>query len=452
MRSFCFWRWRKAEDEDLDRELQAHLDIATEERVNAGIPLRDARRAARHEFGSITSTREDLRNMRTGAAIERLWREARHAARRLLRSPAFTLATVLTLALAIGANASIFAVVYRVVLKPLPYGASERLVALEFSVPARNVAKVYYIPSRLYFQYLDRAHTLDGLALYVGTNELTFTGQGSPERIHVSRTTASLSSVLRVAPSVGRWFTDSESEPGASPAAVLSHGFWVRRFAQDPNVVGRSITLDGVPTVVVGVMPTSFAFPDPRVDVWIPAPYVTRSTATDGYAFAAVGRLREGATLAEARSELTRLAVELDPSYPNNGYKGLVSTAATLLDATVGNATVTLWILLTAVGLVLVVACGNVANLFLVRAEVRQQEIAMRRALGAGNREVAQYFLAESTLLSLAGGTLGVAVAWLALHMLVAFGPGVGPWWTSLPRIMKSASTPSCAHSPWRSV
>ena len=168
--------------------------------------------------------------MRTGAALERLWQETRHATRRLRRSPAFALATVLTLALAIGANAAIFAVVYRVVLNPLPYGASNRLVALEFSIPIRNLATVYYILFRLYFQYLERAHTLDGLALYVATNELTLTGQGNPERIRVSRTSSSLASVLRVTPAIGRWFNESEMAPGASPAAVLSHGLWVRRF------------------------------------------------------------------------------------------------------------------------------------------------------------------------------------------------------------------------------
>jgi len=373
--------------------------------------------------------------MTTGTALERLWQETRHAARRLLRSPAFTTATVLTLALAIGANASIFAVVYRVVLNPLPYGQSERLVALEFSLPRANVRKVYYIPSRLYFQYVERARTLDGLALYLATGELTLTGQGGPERIRVSRTTASLASVLRVAPAIGRWFNADEAVPGASPAAVLAHGFWARRFGQDPNVVGRSITLDGVPTVVLGVMPVSFAFPDSRVDVWVPASNVTRTTATDAYAFAAIARLRDGATIAEARSELTRLAADVDPSYPNNGYRALVSTATTLLDATVGSIAVTLWILLASVGLVLLVACANVANLFLVRSEMRQREIAMRRALGAGTRAIAQYFLTESTLLSLGGGAIGLALAWGAVHMLVAFGPAVGPGWANLPRL-----------------
>jgi len=435
MRDLRFWRWRKAADDDLDRELEVHLELATEERLEAGITQRDAQLAAHREFGSVALTKEELRDMRTGAALERVWQEARYAVRRLLRSPAFTLATVLTLALAIGANASIFAVVYRVVLNPLPYHQSERLVALEFSLPIRNVAKVYYVPSRLYFQYVDRAHTLDGLALYLPTNELTLTGQGSPERIRVSRTTSSLASVLRVTPAIGRWFSEHEAAPGASPAAVLSHGFWLRRFGQNPNVIGRPITLDGVPTIVVGVMPAPFAFPDPRVDVWIPAPYVTRTTATDGYNFAAIARLRDGATIAETRSELTRLAVDLDPSYPNNGYKALVSTATNLLDATVGSISVTLWILLAAVGLVLLVACANVANLFLVRSDVRQREITMRRALGAGTRAIALYFLTESTLLSLTGGATGLALAWGAVHILVAFGPTAGPWWASLPRL-----------------
>src|SRR5256712_1172612 len=411
MADFRFWRWRQLEDDDLDRELEVHLALEVEDQVEAGVPLRDAQLAARRAFGSVALTKEELRDMRTGAALERLWQETRHAARRLRRSPAFALATVLTLALAVGANATIFAVVYRVVLNPLPYGASDRLVALEFSIPIRNLSTVYYIPSRLYFQYVERAHTLDGLALYVATNELTLTGQGNPERIRVSRTSSSLASVLRVTPAIGRWFNESEMAPGASPSAVLSHGLWVRRFGQDPNVIGRPIPLDGVPTVVVGIMPASFAFPNPRVDVWVPAPYVTRTTATDAYAFAAVGRLRDGATLAQAQSELTRLAVDLDPSYPNNGYKVLVSTARTLLDATVGGIAVTLWILLVAVGLVLVVACAHVAHPFLVRSEAKQREIAVRRALGAGNRAIAHYFLTESALLCAVGGAIGLALA-----------------------------------------
>jgi len=367
--------------------------------------------------------------MASGAALERLWQETRYAARRLRRSPAFSLATVLTLALAIGATASIFAVVYRVVLHPMPYGAPDQLVALQFSFPTRSVPTVYYLPSRLYFQYQDRARTLSGLAMYMGTTEATLSGEANPERIRVSRTSSSLASVLQVTPAEGRWFSEAETAPGAAQVAVLSHGVWARRFGQDPRVIGRSITLDGVPTLIVGLMPASFAFPDARVDVWVPAPFATKTTATDAYVFALVGRLQRGATIAAARTELTSLAIDLDPSHPNNGYRALASTAIGLLDATVGNTAVTLWTLLAAVGLVLLVACANVANLMLVRSDAKQREIAMRRALGAGRRAIVHYYLTESALMCLAGGTIGLMLAWGAVQLLVALGPA------NLPRL-----------------
>ncbi len=356
--------------------------------------------------------------------------EIRQAARRLVRAPAFTLATISTLALAIGASGAIFAVVHRVVLNPLPFDESDRLVALRYAMPSRNVSAVYSIPSRFYYEYLDRARTLDGLAFYwpINPGEVTLTGRGDPERIRFIAATPSLASVLRVAPAHGRWFTESEGVPGAAPVAVLSHGLWLRRYSQDLGIVGAVVTLDGVPTMVVGIMPPSFAFPDPRIDVWTPAP-LSRTIANDGYQFGGVARLRGGATIESVRTELTQLTVGLEGAYPANGYKALVSTATTLIDATVGDISRTLWILLASVGLVLLVACANVTNLFLVRSEARQREIAVRRALGAGGRAVARYFLSESMLLSLMGGALGLAIAWAAVRMVVLFGP------VNLPRL-----------------
>jgi putative ABC transport system permease protein len=354
-----------------------------------------------------------------------------HAARRLMRAPAFTLATIATLALAIGANSAIFAVVHRVVLNPLPFGDSHRLVALRFAMPSRNVSAVYSIPSRFYYEYLDRARTLDGLAFYVpATNpgELTLTGRGDPERVRFVAATPSLLSVLRVAPAHGRWFTESEGVPGATPVAVISQGLWFRRYGQDRRVLGSVVTLDGVPTTIIGIMPASFRFPDPRVEVWTPAT-LSRATANDGYQFGGIARLRAGATIENARTELTRLTAGLESAYPANGYKALVSTAATLLDATVADVSRTLWILLASVGLLLLLACANVANLFLVRSDARQREIAVRRALGAGGRAVARYFLTESLLLSLLGGALGVALAALAVRLVALFGPA------NLPRL-----------------
>jgi predicted permease len=427
---FRFWRWRQRDDDEMDREFDVHLALEVEEQLKAGVPLPDAQFAARRAFGSVALAKEELRDMRTGATLERLARELRHAVRRLVRSPAFMLAAVLTLALAIGANVAIFAVVHRVVLNPLPYGDSGRLVALDHGFPSRNIRSGIGLTAQVFYQYLDRAHSLESLATY-RADERTLTDQGNPERIRVSRTTPSLVRVLSVSPEQGRWFTEDESLPGASPVGVLSHGLWVRRYSQDPGVIGRVVTLDGVPTAVVGVMPASYAFPDPRVDIWIPDA-MSRATAasTAGvYDFSGVARLRKGATIEEARTELTRLAAELAPANPGQGYDRLVSTATTLIDATVGPVSQTLWILWASIGLVLLVACANVANLFMVRSEAKQREVAVRRALGAGVGGIAGYFLAESAWLAFIGGALGLVLAAGAVRLLVALGP------TNLPRL-----------------
>jgi putative ABC transport system permease protein len=367
---------------------------------------------------------------RRAGRMDGMMQEIRFAARRLLRAPAFTVATIVTLGLAIGANSAIFALVQRVVLNPLPYGEPDRIIALRYAMPSRNVSAVYSIPSRFYYQYLDRARTLESLALYWPVNraEATLTGRGDPERIGFIAATPSLLSVLRLTPAHGRWFNDSEGLPGGAPVAVLSHRLWQRRYHQDPGAIGAVVTLDGVARTVIGIMPATFAFPDARTDVWIPAP-LNRATANDGYQFGAVARMRDGVTIDRVRNEVTVLTVGLDGSYPANGYKALVSTATTLIDATVGDISRTLWMLLAAVGLVLLVACANVTNLFLVRSDVRQREIAVRRALGAARGSVARYFLSESLLLSLIAGVIGLALAWGAVRAVVLFGPA------NLPRI-----------------
>jgi putative ABC transport system permease protein len=354
--------------------------------------------------------------------------EIRHAARRLMRSPTFTIASVLTLALAIGANASIFAVVYRVVLNPLPYGESDRLVSLDFGMPVRNIPRgINSLTGQLYYQFMDRARTIESLAVYQ-IDETTLTGQGTPERIRIARTTASLMTTLRVNVARGRWFATGEETPGAAAVTVLSHGLWSRRFGQDPGVVGRAILLNGVPTTVIGVSQPRFGFPDSKIELWMPMP-LSRATANSSYSYTGLARLRGGATVADVQSELTRLSNELHHTYPGNGYDAIVSTATTLIEATVGRVSRALWILLASVGLVLLIACVNVANLFLVRSETRQREVAVRRALGAGGRAIARYFLSESTLLSLAGGAIGLLLAWGGITLLVAYGPA------NLPRL-----------------
>jgi putative ABC transport system permease protein len=358
--------------------------------------------------------------------------EIRQAVRRLVRTPVFTVAAGLTLAVAIAANTAIFAVVQRVVLNPLPYPESGDLLRIEHGIPRINVPSGIGMTSGLYYQY-QQAHTLEGIAIH-RAGEATLVGRGEPIRIQVARTTPTLASVLRVPPALGRWFTDEEGAPGAPLVAILSHGLWVRRFGADPGVLGAAMTLDGVSASVIGVMPASFGYPDARTEVWLPAP-ISRATGFGlPFGYVGVARLRSAATLAQARAELNGLIRDLPRAYPGDRgvlgnviTGGLNSTPITLKDATVGNASRALWILLAAVGVVLLVACANVANLFLVRSEARQREVAVRRALGASGGSLARFFLTESALLSAAGGVIGLALASGAVRMLVSWGPATLP-------------------------
>jgi putative ABC transport system permease protein len=417
---------RRQLDDEMRQEVDTHLALIEDEERANGATDGSARRQARARFGSPLVHRENALDSVVATWLEDTAKETGFAARRLWRSPAFTLAAVLTLALAIGANASIFAVVHRVLLNPLPYGDSSRLIALDYGVPAANISSgINFMTWQLYYQLADHATTLDGVAVY-DTGEATLAGNGEPERIRISHATPSLVPVLRVPPDLGRWFTEQEGVPGTPPVVVLSHGLWVRHYGSDPAVLGRSVTLDGVPTTVICVMPAGFAFPNARIDVWTAA-QSTRATASFLFVVTGVARLRDGMTIENARAEMTALIADLARVSPNQ--TGMMSTALRLQDAIVGGVANGLWIVLASVALVLLVACANVANLFLVRSEARRREVAVRRALGAGRAGIARYFLAESLILSTAGAVIGVGLAWAASEVLVAFGP------SSLPRL-----------------
>jgi predicted permease len=327
---------------------------------------------------------------------------------------------VLTLALAIGANVSIFAVVQRVLQNPLPYGDPDRLIALDYAVPAQHVSSGLTSMSwQLYHQLADHAQTLGGIAAY-DTGDVTVTGVGEPERIRVSHATPTLASVLRVDTAIGRWFSSEEGVPGGPEVVVLSHGFWARHFAGDPSILGRRVVLNGLPATVVGVMPPAFVFPEPGIEMWLPA-QSTRASASFLFLVTGVARVRDGVTLADARAEITTLIAALARVSPNQ--YGIVSTALPLRDAMVGRVADMLWMLLASVGLVLLVGCANVANLFLVRSEARQREIGVRQAIGASAGRIAHYFLAESALLSIAGTAAGLLLAWGAVRLLVVLAP-----------------------------
>src|SRR5262252_967775 len=425
---------RRELDDELQQEVQTHLAFIEDEARANGDSAGAARQQARARFGNPLVHREQALDGVVATCVESAWKELGFAARRLLRSPAFTIAAVLTLALAIAANAAIFAVVERVLLNPLPYPDSDRLVTLDHGALAFNRPRGFGITRGYYYLYLERAHTLDSLAIYAGETA-TLTGTGEPERIGLTRATPSLASVMRVQPVTGRWFTEEEGRPGAPPRVVLSHGFWSRRFGGDPHVLGRTIALSGVSYEVIGVMPASFEFPDTRTEAWA-ALQITRTMGFGIWLYNGVARLRDGVSVVDARNEMTRLIPDVTNAFPgdpfaigNSTMLKAIAATRTLKDALIGDVATGLWIVLAAVSLVLLVACANVANLFLVRSEVRQREVSVRRALGAGRAGIARYFLAESLLLSTGGGLLGLVIAWAAVQFLVANGP------VTLPRL-----------------
>ena len=413
-------------DHEFAAELESHLQAHIDDNVRGGMTRYEAQRWALLTLGGMAMTKDAYQAQRGLPWLENIARDLRHAMRTLRRSPAFAGAAVLTLALAIGANVAIFTVVYRVLLNPLPYGDSQRLIALDYGVPTRNISSgIVFMTWQLYYQLADRAKTLDGVAAYFNGGA-TLSGSGNPERLISAQVTPSLAAVLRVRPALGRWFVEEEGVTGAPPVAVLSHGLWARRYGFDPHIVGQSIRLNGVPTQVIGVMPPGFAFPDARTDMW-QAAQSTRASASFLFTLIGVARLRDGATIDSARAEMTALIANLARTSPNQG--GMVAAPIGLQQFTVGRVADTLWILLASVGLVLLVACANIANLFLVRSEARQREVAVRQALGASRRAIARYFLAESALLSIAGGAVGLGIAWGAVQLVIAFGPA------NLPRL-----------------
>jgi putative ABC transport system permease protein len=423
---------RRQLDDELRQEVETHLALLEEEARANGASDGGARRHARTRFGSGLAHREQALDGVMATTLENTWKEIGFAARRLLRSPAFTVAAVLTLALAIGANAAIFAVVERVLLNPLPYPESDRLIDVTHTATRLSLGPTMGITRGYYFLYRERAHTLEGITLY-DTIGATLTGDGDPQRIRVTRATTSFASVMRVWPAVGRWFTEEEDRPGAPPRVVLSYGLWMRRYGGDRGVIGKPISLSGVSTEIVGVMPQSFAFPDATVDAWTMG-QITREMGFGIWLYNAVGRLRDGVSVDDARRELNALVPDVVRAFPgdpfaqaNSSFLGVVSVPRTIKEAMVGDVSRALWIVLAAVGLVLLVACANVANLFLVRSEARQRELAVRLAIGAGRAGITRYFLAESVLLSIAGAIVGLAVAWSAVGLLVAAGPATLP-------------------------
>jgi predicted permease len=347
--------------------------------------------------------------------METLWQDAKHALRLLRKSPAFTAAAVLTLAVGVGVSTAIFSVVNAVLLRPLPFDAPDRLV---FITREGDVS----IPDGVDWRAESRTH--QEIALFLRGWAFDLTGDGEPERLNGSVVEPDYFRVLGTPPLLGRPLQPADNVPGAPQVAVLSHAFWTRRFAADPSVVGRGIVLSDVPTTIVGVMPASFDFLGDELDLWVPvAPAVPRFLSERGTNnFDAIGRLRPGVTVEAARAEMVAISQRLEQQYPKSN-KGKIVEPMAMQEFLVGGVRRSLWVLQGAVALVMLVGSVNLAGLLLARASARAGEFALRTAIGASRRRLLRQLLVEGVLLALIGGGVGLLAAVWGREALVAAAP-----------------------------
>jgi predicted permease len=362
--------------------------------------------------------------------------------RRLAHSPMFTVITLLTLAIGIGANTAIFSVLNGVLLKPLPYPQSDRLMAIWETAQLQGMQEVNASPST-YFTFREEGRTFQDVGLW-RYDSVSITGTGEPEQIDALDFTDGVLPILGARPLRGRWFTHKDDSPGSPKTVILTYGYWQRKFGGDPSAIGRRIMVDGEANEIIGVMPASFRFMNAHPALIEPMQLDRGKVFVGNFSFQAVARLKPGVTLAQANADVARmLPMMLDKFPPAPGISLQMFKEARfgpsvrpLKADLVGDIGKVLWVLMATIGVVLFIACANVANLMLVRAEGRQQELAIRAALGAGWSRIARDMLLESLALGIAGGALGVGLAYAALQVLIATGPA------NLPRLEEVSLDP----------
>jgi putative ABC transport system permease protein len=402
---------REKTDRDLDDEVGSYSELLAQEKMREGMSPQEARREAILELGGVEQVKERVREVRAGAWLDSLLQDLRYGARMLRKHPGFTAIAVLTLALGIGANTAIFSVVNGV-LRPLPYLEPERLMAIESSQSLPDLDDIQ-----------KQSQSFEALGATT-MQRLDYTGGAEPIQIFSINCNSDLFRALRARPALGRLLTANDDRFGAPGAVVLSHGFWARQFGADPNVIGKSIPLSGNSYTVVGVLPANFWIPGPVGDVYasLRVVYPAAAQARSVHFLRTYLRLKLGVTLAQAQSEMDGIDKSLARAYPDFN-QDRQRRLMPLLEKVVGDSRPALLILFDAVGLVLMIACVNFANLLLARGASRQREIAIRAALGAGSQRLIAQMLVESTMLSLAGGAAGILLAEIGVKTLLSLAP-----------------------------
>ena len=429
---------RRSLYQDLSEEIQAHLDEKVEELVAEGMSREEALRAARCEFGNVGLIEEDCREVWAWPTVEDVLFDIRYGLRALSHSRVFTVVALLTIAIGVAANSAVFTVVNSVLLKPLNYPNADELVALHQVAPgAEGLADFengLLLSPSMYFTYSDHNQTFQSLGVWIaGTANVT--GIAEPEQVRTVAVSDGVLQTLAAPPAVGRWFSQVDQVPNRPGRVMLSYGYWQRRFGGDRAVVGRNIMVDSQSREIVGVMPKGFRFVDADFDLTTPLALDRGKVILAGFGFHGIARLKPGATIAQANADLARMLPIWMDSWSNGPGSNphiyetwrITPVILPLKQQVIGNVGELLWVVMGTIGVVMLIACANVTNLLLVRVEARQQELAVRTALGAGRARIVRGLLAESIMLGIFGGLVGVGLAYSGVRILVAIGPSTLP-------------------------
>ncbi|MGB7754208.1 MAG: ABC transporter permease [Candidatus Acidiferrales bacterium] len=424
---------RSRTESEMDAELRFHVESRAEDLTRGGVPLQEARRRAQLEFGGIETAKEECREARGASFIETLLQDIRFAWRLLRKSPGFTTTAVLTLAAGIGASAAVFSVVNAILLKPLPYPDSSRIVLPELVAPAGVNLGSEYIPwGQLQFRMLTRdAHPFQTVGAFQN-DSFNLTGAGEPASLDGFRASQEFFPALGVAPELGRAFTTEEDQPGHEFEVILSDRLWRERFSADRNILGRTVELNGSSYTVVGVMPADFAFPRaeempssfnfPREpQLWVPLA-IPAEPKPGPSELAVIGRLKPGVTVPQAQAAVNLITEHVEAQ--DHRYVGWFNMRVVPLQRqVVGDTRLPLQLMLGAVCIVLLIACSNVANLLLTRSLARRREFTLRAALGAGRARLIRQLLTESLLISVTAGAVGILIANAGIYFVKTLGP-----------------------------